>query len=183
MERISDTELLRRASRGDGGAYEAFYRRHVTVLHAWFWRRTGEREVAEDLAAETFAAALCGVHRFQGQRDQAAAAWLYAIAGNELARYLHTRRAGEASRRRLGLVLERETSEREQHPSGDLDMALEQALEALPAAQQEVIRLRVMLELDYREVGRALACSPATARQRLVRALRHLRRQLAAEKP
>jgi RNA polymerase sigma factor (sigma-70 family) len=179
VERVPDTELLRRASRGDGEAYEAFYRRHVGVVHAWFLRRTGDRELAEDLAAETFAAALCGVRRFRGEHDQAAAAWLYAIAGHELGRFLEQRRAGDACRRALGILLERDGTAN-LPASGDLDEQLEQALQSLPADQQRVIRLRVLLELDYAEIGRALDCSPVTARQRLLRALGQLRRRLAS---
>jgi RNA polymerase sigma-70 factor (ECF subfamily) len=181
VERGADTELLRRASRGDGEAYEAFYRRHVAVIYAWFLRRTGDREASEDLTAETFAAALCGVRRFRGGHDGAAAAWLYAIAAHELARFLQGRRAGDACRRALGIQLERDgASDLPLPASGALDEQIEQALLSLPADQQRVIRLRVLLELDYDHVGRALDCSPATARQRLLRALGHLRRRLAS---
>ena len=181
MERVADTELLRRASRGDGEAYEAYYRRHVAVIHAWFLRRTGEREVAEDLAAETFAVALCGVRRFRGEHDRAAAAWLYAIAGHELGRFLQQRRAGDACRRALGILLERDgASDLALPATADLDEQLERALQSLPSEQQRVIRLRVLLELDYDDVGRELACSPATARQRMARALGQLRRRLAS---
>ena len=181
MERVADTELLRRASRGDGDAYEAFYRRHVAVVHAWFLRRTGDHEVAEDLAAETFAAALCGVRRFRGEHDQAAAAWLYAIAGHELGRFLQQRSAGDACRRTLGILLERDSSSDLAPPaSDDLDEQLERALHSLPVQQQRVIRLRVLLELDYDDVGRELDCSATTARQRAARALGQLRRRLAS---
>ena len=181
--RISDTELLRRAARGDRRSYEAFYRRHAPIVHGWFLRRIRAREVAEDLAAETSAAALHGVHRFRGERDEAAASWLYAIAARELGRYLRHRRTGDACRQRLGLCLERHAGDRASSGNDELEAELARALGALPAGQQAVIRLRVLLEQDYEAFADALDCSPATARQRLARALAELRHRLATDRP
>ena len=45
-------------------AFAVFYRRHVAGLLGYFLRRTRDAEVAADLCAETFAAALEGAHRF-----------------------------------------------------------------------------------------------------------------------
>jgi hypothetical protein len=54
---VSDEELLV-ASVGDEEAFAAFYRRHARPLAGFFMRRTGDGELAADLTAETFAAAL-----------------------------------------------------------------------------------------------------------------------------
>ena len=53
-------------------------------VRAYFAVRTRRPEVAADLTAETFAAALRGVARYR-RRQEPAAAWLYAIARNKLA--------------------------------------------------------------------------------------------------
>ena len=174
MDGIADTELLRRASRGDGAAFEAFYRRHVVIVHLWFARRVGD--VADDLTGETFAAALLGVRRFRGEHERAAAAWLYTIAGHQLARYLRTREADDRGRRALGIAIERDAPIWD---ADELDERLTAAIGSLPPEQQAVVRLRVLADLEYTDVGRALGCSPATARQRLARALRRLRSELA----
>ena len=44
-------------------AFALFYRRHVAGLLGYFLRRTDDPELAADLCAETFAAALDGAHR------------------------------------------------------------------------------------------------------------------------
>ena len=56
---MTDEELLA----GDPEAFAAFYRRHVAPLLGYFLRRTGNAELAADLTAETFAAALDGLQR------------------------------------------------------------------------------------------------------------------------
>jgi DNA-directed RNA polymerase specialized sigma24 family protein len=51
-----DAALLAAAAAGDEQAFAAFYRRHVAAITGFHLRRTGRRELAFDLTAETFAA-------------------------------------------------------------------------------------------------------------------------------
>ena len=74
----TDEELLA-AVDGEPEAFGIFYRRHVRPLLGYFVRRTGDAELAADLCAETFAAALDGLRRFDPARGPAVA-WLYGIA-------------------------------------------------------------------------------------------------------
>src|SRR3954469_2972328 len=67
MDRHSDEELLALAP-ARPEAFAAFYRRHERLLLGFFMRRTGEPELAADLTAETFAAALVSVRRFDPSR-------------------------------------------------------------------------------------------------------------------
>jgi hypothetical protein len=57
-----DEAILSAASGGDPDAFTAFYRRYERAMLAFFYRRTGDAELAADLTAEVFAAALelCG---------------------------------------------------------------------------------------------------------------------------
>ncbi len=53
---------LRRAARADeGDAFGEFYRPHRALVLAFLGRRAGNPEVAADLLAETFAAALVSI--------------------------------------------------------------------------------------------------------------------------
>lgn len=58
MER-SDEALLEAAAGGDDDAFAAFYRRRLSAVTGFFLHRVGDRELAFDLTAETFAAAAC----------------------------------------------------------------------------------------------------------------------------
>lgn len=61
---MSDEALLR-ATRSDPDAFAELYDRYETALIGYLLRRTGNVEVAVDLASETFAAALAGAHRYR----------------------------------------------------------------------------------------------------------------------
>ena len=73
MERLSDEELLVRA-RTVPQAFAVFYRRHVHEVQSYFRRRVLDAETAFDLTAETFAAALRSVPRYE-PRPEPARAW------------------------------------------------------------------------------------------------------------
>jgi DNA-directed RNA polymerase specialized sigma24 family protein len=77
-------EALLGASRSDSAAFAAFYRRFEERMLRFFLSRVGDAEVAADLTAETFAAALAGAHRHRPDKGPAIA-WLYGIARNLLA--------------------------------------------------------------------------------------------------
>ena len=90
METDTDEALLLSADLEDFGR---FYDRYVRSLLAFFQRRTGHPEVAADLTAETFAAAMVSRRRYRPQTDTAAG-WLFAIAQHKLADF-HRRGAAE----------------------------------------------------------------------------------------
>src|SRR5918996_3597378 len=143
---MTDEELLTR----DPEAFAAFYRRHVTPLLGYFLRRTGNAELAADLTAETFAAALDGLHRFDPERGPAVA-WLYGIARRQLGHAVRRGRVEDRARRRLGMTpiqLTDDALERvEALAAVDASAAaLHEALDALPADQRAAVQARVLDE-------------------------------------
>jgi RNA polymerase sigma-70 factor (ECF subfamily) len=87
---------------GDAEAFDVVYRRWVTKLLGFFMRRTGDAELAADLTAETFAAALAGRRRYRPDHGTAAA-WLSGIAAKKLAVAERRGYAERRARRRLGM--------------------------------------------------------------------------------
>src|SRR4029079_4241801 len=98
---LSDEALL--AGRDPAG-FEEFYVRHVDALLGFFIRRTRDPELAADLTAETFAAALAAPRRSERGRGTGGG-WLYGIAVKQLA--MSQRRAGAERRARERLGIER----------------------------------------------------------------------------
>jgi DNA-directed RNA polymerase specialized sigma24 family protein len=95
----SDGELLR-ACRQDPDAFAEFYRRHERALLGFLSRHVEEAEIAAQLAAETFAAALLRARRHR-DADAPAAAWLYGIAREQVRRTRERGRVDDSARRRL----------------------------------------------------------------------------------
>src|SRR5690242_13273649 len=79
MRESSDEQLLAATVAGDGDAFAAFYRRHLSSVLRYCAARGGEGEIAADLAAEVFAQALAACERYRPE-DGPAAGWLYGVA-------------------------------------------------------------------------------------------------------
>src|SRR3954447_22199749 len=95
-------EALLAAAGGDADAFAAFYRRHARAVAGFFAARTRDAEVAADLTAETFAAALEGGRRFDPSRGPGGR-WLEGIAQRQQSRWQRRRRVAERPRRRMGM--------------------------------------------------------------------------------
>ena len=172
-------EALLGMARREPGAFGAFYRRHEDRVLAYFLARVGEPEVAADLTAETFAAALASAHRFRPRREPATA-WLFGIARNTLAMSRRQGRVEARARRRLGmspLVLTDEAVER----IAALDHTAVALIDELPADQRDAVRARVIDERDYSDIAKDLRCSEAVVRKRVSRALGTLRARMEEE--
>lgn len=177
-----DRQLLAATRAGDGQAFAAFYRRRRAVVLAYTGRRTGDPELAADLLAETFAAALAGVLDGGRELPREPVAWLMTIAHNKLIDSVRRGQVERAARERLALEplsLDDEDLQRieELMAATDLESTL---LELLPAEQLDALRARILDERDYAQIARELRCSEAVVRKRVSRALRTLRGALGA---
>jgi RNA polymerase sigma-70 factor (ECF subfamily) len=82
-ESLSDGELLRRVGDGDGGAFEALYRRYSRPVFGLALRRLGDRGRAEEAVQETFASVWRSARTYRPERGPGAP-WLYAVARNAI---------------------------------------------------------------------------------------------------
>ena len=155
----TDEQLLL-ASVRDEDAFAAFYRRNVATVAGFFLQRVRDAELAADLTAETFAAALQGRRRYD-PAVAPATAWLFGIARHKLSRAYERGRVEDRARRRMRMpsldfndcgldALERAASE-----AIDGGRVLE-ALAALPPEQRDAVVARVIAERDYADIAREI---------------------------
>ena len=173
----SDEELLA-LSHQDADAFGVLYDRFEREVLAFFVRATGRADLAADLTAEVFAAALSSAAGFRAELGSARA-WLFGIARHELADAWQRGRVEDRARRRLGmepLALSDMALERiEELGGGEQALAL---LGELPEDQRRAISGRVLEQRDYAELAAELSCSPSVVRQRVSRGLRSIRDRL-----
>jgi DNA-directed RNA polymerase specialized sigma24 family protein len=98
----TDGELLV-ATADDPEAFAIFYRRHVRGVLSFFRRRVASAELAFDLTAETFAAALEASPRYK-PRPEPARGWLYGIAWTNLHEARRRGRSEDRVRSKLGMA-------------------------------------------------------------------------------
>lgn len=175
----SDAELIL-AAREDPDAFRVFYDRYAEQVNRFFRRRTGDREAALDLTAETFARAWIARERFSDLAGGSAGPWLFAIARRLLIAAVERRRL--ELRAIKALRVEHPLATHEPQPNRSwldgLDADLEEAFTDLPREQRQAVALRVLGGLPYAAIGNRLGCSPTAARIRVSRGLKRLRARL-----
>lgn len=182
MTNQTDAELLRTAGTNPQ-AFAAFYDRYEALVVAYFARRVRDPELAADLTAEVFAAALVAASRYR-PIEPTAAGWLFTIAHNSLYKSLRRERVEAFARYRLGIrdavTLADDELERVEALASDA-RPLERLLERLPAEQADAVRARVLEEQSYPEIASRLQTSELVLRKRVSRGLATLRVELEKE--
>jgi RNA polymerase sigma-70 factor (ECF subfamily) len=150
-------------------------------------RRTGDAELAADLVAETFAAALAGCERYAPMRAPADA-WLYGIAHHQLAQLARRGAVDRRARRKLGISRIELTDEQlERIEALDAEQPLASLVAAglaqLPPDQRAAIEGRIVDERGYGELAASQHVSETVIRQRVSRGLATLRARVQKEQP
>ena len=171
---MTDEALFLGLQRGSDAAFRSLYERYRLPLFRFAWRLTGSVGAAEDLVQD------CFVDLFRGGYDAARGSlrtYLYAAVRN-LARK-HFRRIGredpaddfeeaeDGSRSPLEALVSRQTSDE-----------VNQAVEALPLLQREVLVLFEYEELPLDEIAKIVGAEVGAVKSRLHRARERLRQAL-----
>jgi RNA polymerase sigma-70 factor (ECF subfamily) len=170
-----DADLVRRAQRGDLGAYEAIVARHQQTAFRAAHVVTRNAADAQDAAQEAFVKAYAALGRFDVERPLRP--WLLAIVVNEA----RNRRRAEGRREHLATRAAAQASG-EAAPSPEAAAvrsaeaaALREQLAALPERDRTLLYLRYFLDLSEEEIATALGVRRGTVKSRTSRALARLR--------
>jgi RNA polymerase sigma-70 factor (ECF subfamily) len=149
------------------GHLEQAFRRHYSEIYRYLRRRSGDHDVAEDLAQQVFLDAAVAL-RFDGRPPSA---WLYTVAKRRF--------ADEARRRaRVSVAGLDELANRETEYGPAVAEALLASFAQLPAPQREVLVMKLVRGLSYGEIASILGVSVEAVRMRFSRALRTVRDDL-----
>jgi RNA polymerase sigma-70 factor (ECF subfamily) len=173
-DREEERRLVQRAIDRDQAAFAELYDRHVVRVYRHIYYLVGDTSVAEDLTAQTFLKAWEAIDRYK-ERGAPIVAWLLRISHNLTVSYLRSRRdhseldEAYVDQKRSGNpeeVLEQTTDEK----------SVRDAVLRLRDEQRQVIMLRFVEELDYREVAAMIGKSVPAVRVIQHRALGNLRK-------
>lgn len=178
MQLDNERALVERA-KVDTEAFSELYRHYLSRIHAFAWRRTGDKQAAEDVCAATFESALRGISQFKWGPG-GFAPWLFRIASNAVVD--HHRREGRAEsdrgQRAIAALHEAESIEDGFDVVADDHADLRTALDALNPRYQRAIALRYLADLGPDEAARAMGLTKPALAVVLSRALKALRREL-----
>lgn len=150
--------------------------RHLDGVHRYLVHLTRDRQLAEDLAGETFERALRAWGRYDPRRGTPGV-WLCRIARNVALD--HYRAEGRRLRRDTRYAAEQDQAAHIPDGLDGLSGEMRAALAKLTQAEREVIALRVVLDLDAADAAEVMGVSPSACSSQLHRALTKLRREVS----
>jgi len=155
--------------------FESLY---ITV-YGYLLHRRFDRELAEELTAQTFYRAVKAIGRFQGD-DRQFRIWLLRTATNLANTHCRREKLWRLVLGRIGAS--RPLAEFDEPLVDDVRMLqrerVRRALDALAPSYQAVLVMRYFMDMPFEEIAAVLQCRQDNVRVRLSRAVRAMRRRL-----
>jgi RNA polymerase sigma-70 factor (ECF subfamily) len=174
----TDFVLAQAASKGDMAAFEEIYQRHHRRVYSICLRMLQNAFEAEDLTQDVFIQLYRKIGSFRG--DSAFTTWLHRMTVNQVLMHFRKRtvkfeNTTEEGETPVQIVPGTENAER--MPVVD-KIALENAIDQLPAGYKNVFVLHDVEGFEHEEVARILGCSVGTSKSQLHKARLKLRKLL-----
>ena len=161
---------------GDANAFRELYRAYRDPVWTLVVSLVGDSSQAQDVMQNVFFKAFRGLGGFRFQSGLFT--WIYRIAHNECLNHLRRRKVSHVP---LEAIIG-SGDEIDRARVSDLEetrrAALRDAVEQLPFKMREVVVLKYVEDLSYREMSRILGCPSGTVASRLNRALAELEMRL-----
>lgn len=169
-----DLVLLDRFVRGgDEEAFGSLVGRYQQVVLAAAYRRSGDLELARDVAQQVFIVLARKAERLRSH--QRLGGWLYRAASQQAARAVQSE--GRRRKREAQAAVDAESLVEAFDQSVHWD-ELEEAMMALSDERRDLIVMRYFQDLHYSEIADQLGLSEVATRKRISRALEDLGRRL-----
>jgi RNA polymerase sigma-70 factor (ECF subfamily) len=186
----TDQEIVVLARAGQEAAYRELIRRYERPLFSLLYRMVRDRELAEDLAQETFIKALNAIESYRPEYKFSS--WIFKIANNAAIDHLRRREldtlslegsphaetpeAVEATALQIG---DRQESPLDAVEARELGGQIEQAIAQLRPEYRSCILLRHVEGRAYEEIAEILGLPLGTVKTYIHRARNELRQALA----
>ncbi len=166
MKVSNDKHILERLKRGDKEAYTDLYNSHANSIYRFVYFRVGSKEIAEDIMQETFLKFidLVDLVRVTNMR-----AYLYRIARNLISDSYRSKSKQEVVAIEAAYDVESVRGPESIEANVDLQM-ISKALKDVRPEWREIIILRHVESLSYKEIAQIMGKTSAYVRVNLHRA-------------
>jgi RNA polymerase sigma-70 factor, ECF subfamily len=169
-----DERSLLNAALDNPTAFSWLYDRYVHALYKYLLGKTGNAAEAEDLTSQTFLSALENLPRYQNQGNFRA--WLFGIARNKWVDFYRR------SKRHVSLgdypPVSTESDFLQKVIQDEKSQVLTGLVQRLSGSEGELLRLRLVAELEFREIAVVLGKSEAAVKKSYYRLIERMKKDV-----
>ncbi len=191
IRNLPDADLVSLAQEGKEAAYRELIRRYERPVFSLIFRMVRDREIAEDLAQDTFIKVLNHIDRYRPEFKLSS--WLLKIANNVAIDHLrkrqldtisidgspHASSAAEVEATQIDVAAKQENA-LEEMEAKEIGKAIESAIESLRPEYRSCIMLRHVEGRSYEEIAAMLDLPLGTVKTYIHRARHQLREALGS---
>lgn len=172
---MSDEAL---AARGDAESFTQLYRRHLRPVYSYLYARLGNTQEAEDMTSLAFERAWVGLKGYRRTATGSFKGWLFTIAHRALVdRYRRKETRSLPVGEVPGNLRDPARGPEDQAVLSEQVQHVLRAIEGLSREQQEVVGLRFLGELPYKEIASIVGKQEAAVKMIAYRALEEIKRR------
>lgn len=178
-----DRRLINRIRNGDKGAFEELVKRHYEDIFSYCYRRTGNREDAEDLTQEVFLKLVKAIYKYRHTGKFRNFIFTVAVnCCNDFIRRQKTRPEKEPDDTYLDSAVSGEMSPSEHMINRENRFILYERLSGLKEEQKEALVLHYFHGFKAREIAEITGVPLATAKSRIRQGREHLKKEYEKDK-
>ena len=178
-----DRRLINRIRSGDKEAFEELVKRHYEDVFAYCYRRTGNREDAEDLTQEVFLKLVKAIYRYRHTGKFRNFIFTIAVnCCNDFIRRQKTRPEKNPDDAYLESAVSEEMSPSEHLAKQEDRFILYDRLSGIKEEQKEALVLYYFHGFKAREIAEITGVPLATAKSRIRQGLEHLKKEYEKDK-
>ena len=178
----NEKNLVEKSAKGDIDAFETLIQSHQKKVYNIALRMTKNPEDAQELSQDTFVRAFIAIKKFRG--DSSFATWLYRITMNVCTDFLRKRNKAVVVSIEQSVYENQQTMQLADNEPGpdeiseknQLKKLVREAMDLLPPEHRQVLILRDLLDMTYKDIAHTLNINEGTIKSRINRARESLKK-------
>jgi RNA polymerase sigma-70 factor (ECF subfamily) len=181
-----EKNLVEKSAGGDIDAFETLIQSHQKKVYNIALRMTKNPEDAQELSQDAFVRAFIAIKKFRG--DSSFATWLYRITMNVCTDFLRKRNKASVISIEQSVYESQQTMQLADNEPGpdeiseknQLKKLVKEAMDLLPPEHREVLILRDLLDMTYKDIANTLSINEGTIKSRINRARENLKKVITS---
>ncbi len=149
---MQDRKYISRFQNGDFEAFGYLYDSYIDNIFAFVYRKTSDKQVAEDITSQVWMKALKSLEFFGEKENANFKSWIYCIANNTVIDYYRTKKELVDSENISQVWISSDFAA--EIDAKDKLKEVVKYLDTLKPLEREIVTLRIWDDLGYKEISR-----------------------------